>query len=136
MRLQLSLMLAFLVNAPAGADELERSRPGACSVPAELAPDASDGAEPPCDTPFARALEARVRDVLDRSVELASERASALLASRVSEPDAVTRSTARVQRQLDSASAREVARHRREGAVATPFQVVVYPHGRAVAQNP
>src|SRR5262245_25245021 len=35
-RLQLSLMLAFLVNAPAGADEPLPSLPVACAVAAEL----------------------------------------------------------------------------------------------------
>src|SRR5262245_58911321 len=137
-RLQLTLMLAFLVNGPAGADELERSLPVACAASAELAPpalaDASDGAGHACDASFARALDARVDDVLERSVALASERARALLESRASGPDVVARSAARVQRQLDSASAREVARHRREGAVP-PLQVVVYAHGREVAQN-
>lgn len=117
MRLRLSLILALLVNGLARGDDLERSIPAACPADGSLAhpavaPGAARSPAEAGDACFARALDARVGDVLDRSAERAEARAMALLEARVAgRPDEVAGAVAlRVDQQLAAATARELPR--------------------------
>jgi len=125
----LSSIIALLVSGLAGADELERSIPAVYAVdeelaPAEVVPDPHPDLDEPGDASCARALEARVGDVVDRSTELAAERAMAVLEARVAERlDEVEQSTSRrVEQQFVHLSDREGRGGELEGELAAVWR--------------